>query len=84
MLAGSLAGSGPGSAIDAVVSGAGKVSTVDDADQATGEIITVQALYELLAGHAPASYGVSPGAAAEPGPDPVVEPDHLVQPDDHH
>ena len=32
VLAGSLAGSGPGSAIDAVVSGAGKVTTVDNAD----------------------------------------------------
>jgi hypothetical protein len=74
VLAGSLAGSGPGSAIDAVVSGAGKVSTVDNADQTSGEIITVQTLYDLLTGHAPASYGVGPGAAPSPAPTPSSSP----------
>jgi hypothetical protein len=74
VLAGSLAGSGPGSAIDAVISGAGKVSTVDNADQTSGQIITVQTLYELLTGHAPASYGVAPGAAPSPAPTPSSSP----------
>jgi hypothetical protein len=74
VLAGSLAGSGPGSAIDAVVSGAAKVTTVDNADQSSGEIMTVQALTELMTGHAPASYGVGPGAAPSPAPTPSSSP----------
>jgi hypothetical protein len=74
VLAGSLIGSGPGSAIDAVVSGAGKVSTIDNADQPSGEIMTVQALYELMTGHAPASYGVGPGTAPSPAPTPSSSP----------
>ncbi len=74
VLAGSLTGSGPGSAVDAVVSGAGKVSTIDNADQPSGEIMTVQALYELLTGHAPASYGVGPGTAPSPAPAPSSSP----------
>lgn len=74
VLAGSLAGSGPGSAIDAVVSGGAKVSTVDNADQPIGEILTVQALWELMAGHAPASYGVAPGAVPSPAPTPSLSP----------
>lgn len=74
VLAGSLTGSGPGSVIDAVVSGAGKVSTVDNADQPSGEIITVWALDELMSGHAPASYGVGPGAVPSPAPTPSSSP----------
>ena len=73
VLAGSLAGSGPGSAIDEAT-GAGKVSTVDEADAATGQIMTVQALSNLLSGHPPASYGVHPGAAPSPAPTPSVSP----------
>jgi hypothetical protein len=73
VLVGSLQGSGPGSAISAVA-GQGKVSTVDDADKPVGEIITVQALWELLNGHAPASYGVGPGTAPSPAPTPSVSP----------
>jgi hypothetical protein len=71
VLAGSQAGSGRGSAIDAV-SGTGKVSTVDYADQPVGQIIIAQALRELLSGHAPASYGVNPGAVPSPAPTPSV------------
>ena len=74
VLVGSLAGSGPGSVINAVVSGAGKVSTVDNADQPTGEITTVQALYYLMAGHAPANYGVGPGVVPSPAPTPSPSP----------
>ncbi len=73
VLAGSLAGSGPGSAIDEAT-GAGKVSTVDDADVPVGQVITVQALSELLAGHTPASYGVHPGAVPSPAPTPSASP----------
>jgi hypothetical protein len=73
VLAASLAGSGPGSAIDEAT-GAGKVSTVDEADSATGQIMTVQALSSLLAGHPPGSYGVHPGAAPSPAPTPSATP----------
>jgi biopolymer transport protein ExbD len=73
VLVASLQGSGPGSVISAVA-GQGKVSTVDDADKPVGEIITVQALWELLNGHAPTSYGVGPGSAPSPAPTPSVSP----------
>jgi hypothetical protein len=73
VLAGSLGGSGPGSAIDEAT-GAGKVSTVDEADSATGQIMTVQALSSLLSGHPPGSYGVHPGAAPSPAPTPSATP----------
>jgi hypothetical protein len=69
VLTGSLAGSGPGSAIDAAT-GAGKVSTVDNADSAVGQIVVIQTLAELLSGHAPASYGGRPGAVPSPAPTP--------------
>jgi hypothetical protein len=73
VLAGSLAGSGPGSAIDEATGG-GKVATVDEADLATGQIMTIQALSILLTGHSPASYGVHPGTAPSPAPTPSVSP----------
>jgi hypothetical protein len=77
VLAGSLSGSGPGSAIDEL-SGAGKVSTVDNADTAVGQITTVQALWERLAGRSPTSYGVGPGAVPSPAPTPSVSPTSTV------
>jgi hypothetical protein len=73
VLAGSLTGSAPGSAIDQV-SGTGKVSTVDYADTEVGQIVTAQALRERLTGHAPTSYGVNPGAVPSPAPTPSVSP----------
>ena len=73
VLAGSLAGSGPGSAIDQAT-GAGKVSTVDEADATSGQIMTVQALSFLLSGHQPESYGVHPDAAPSPAPTPSATP----------
>jgi hypothetical protein len=79
VLAGSLAGSGPGSAIDQATGG-GKISTVDDADAAVGRVTAVQALSELLAGHSPASYGVNPGAVPSPAPSPTVSPSQTVTP----
>jgi hypothetical protein len=53
VLAGSLAGSGNGSAIDAVTSGGADiaVTTVDDADTEIGQIIVIQALYKSLGPH---------------------------------
>jgi len=72
VLAGSLAGSGTGSAIDALASGAvsGSLTTVDNADTQTGQIMVVQALDEQLAGRKAAAYGVNPNAAPSPAPTP--------------
>jgi Copper transport outer membrane protein, MctB len=71
VMAGSLPGSGTGSAIDAVTSGAAGVdiSTVDNANTVIGQIMVVQALRLLLDPHAsPAAYGAVPGAAPSPIP----------------
>lgn len=71
LLAGTVQGSGTGSAIDAVTSGSAGVSvtTVDDADTSIGQIIMVQALWLGLGPHPkPASYGVATGVAPSPAP----------------
>jgi Copper transport outer membrane protein, MctB len=74
VLAGQLIGSGPGSAIDVLRSGQpGRVSSVDDADYTTGQIVAAQALARLLAGGRPGNYGSLPSAAA-PGPSPAPTP----------
>ena len=77
MLAGQLTGSGPGSAIDVLrTSGhAGHVSSVDDADYTTGQIVVAQTLYQQLSGGRPGNYGSLPGAtAAGPSPAPTPSP----------
>ena len=71
LLAGSIQGSGTGSAIDAVTSGAAGVSltTVDNADTEPGQIMVAQALSQLLDPHAtPTAYGVGPGTVPSPAP----------------
>jgi hypothetical protein len=70
VVAGSLAGSGPGSAIDQISSASIQLSTVDNSDDEIGQIGVVQALSFLLAGAKPASYGVGPGAFPSPAPSP--------------
>ena len=72
VLAGSLPGSGQGSAIDALTSGAltAPVSTVDNADTQTGQVVTAWALAELLAGHKATAYGVLTGTVPSPAPAP--------------
>ena len=77
VVAGSVAGSGPGSAIDVMRNGgrAGHLSSVDDADHAVGQIVVAQALYEQLRGVS-GSYGSGPGATA-PGPSPAPTPASL-------
>jgi hypothetical protein len=73
LLAGSIKGSGPRSAIDAVKSGAAgvKLTTVDNADTAAGQIIVAQALRELLQPNAtPTAYGVRPARVPSPAPSP--------------
>jgi hypothetical protein len=70
VLAGSLQGSGSGSAIDAVTSGdvGVAVTTIDNADTETGQIIVAQALSLLLSSHPPAAYGAGPDAVPSPAP----------------
>jgi hypothetical protein len=71
VLTGPLLGSGPRSAIDSVNSGAAGVtlSTVDNADTTTGQIMVAQALSELLKPNAtPTAYGVRPGTVPSPAP----------------
>lgn len=84
VLTGPMLGSGPRSAIDSVISGAAGVtlSTVDNADMTTGQIIVVQALHELLKPNAtPAAYGVRPGTVPSPAPSvtPSPTPSHSVR-----
>lgn len=77
LLAGTVQGSGAGSAIDAVTSGSAavSVSTVDDANTSIGQIIVVQALRRALDPHAsPANYGVRPGAVPRPAPSTAPTP----------
>jgi hypothetical protein len=75
VMAGSVSGSGSGSAINAVRSTnvASQISTVDYADTQIGQIVTVEALWEALAGHKAGNYGEDPGnnaAAPSPAPSP--------------
>ena len=83
LLAGALKGSGPHSAIDAVVNGSAGVTltTVDNAETVTGQIIVAQALRELLKPHpTPTAYGVRPNAAPSPAPSPVASPSVSTSP----
>lgn len=75
VMVGSVSGSVSGSAIDALRSSsvASQISTVDYADTEFGQIVTVQALAEALAGHKSGSYGEdqgNSGAAPTPAPSP--------------
>jgi hypothetical protein len=74
VVAGSYPGSGQGSAIDELINGATGVhlSTVDYAETEVGQIEVAQALGALLAGRAPAAYGVISGAAPTPAPTPAA------------
>jgi len=73
LLTGPIIGTGPRSAIDAVNNGSAGVSltTVDNADTATGQIIVAQALSQFLKPNAkPTAYGVRPFAVPSPAPTP--------------
>ena len=72
VVAGQLAGSGPGSAID-VLRTSGQpthLSSVDNADATSGQIVVAQALYEQLTAGKSGSYGSLPSASAV-GPSPA-------------
>jgi hypothetical protein len=75
VMAGSVAGSGAGSAIQVVRAASPPIglSTVDNADTVFGAIAVAQALYEEMAKGKPVSYGTGPGASG-PGPSPVPTP----------
>ena len=58
------------------------LTTVDNADTVTGQIIVAQALNELLEPNAtPAAYGVRPGAVPSPAPSvtPSPTPSHSTR-----
>jgi Copper transport outer membrane protein, MctB len=79
VLAGSLPGSGTGSAIDDLINGNTglQLSSVDNANTETGQILVAQALSYLLAGKKPAAYGVTAGVVPSPAPtaSPTATPD---------
>lgn len=74
VVAGTVAGSGPGSAIDVMRNGgrAGHLSSVDNADRAIGQIVVAQALYNQLH-RISGSYGALSSASAG-GPSPAPTP----------
>jgi len=76
VVASSIGGSGPGSAIDVMRAGgrAGHLSSVDNADTPVGQIVVAQALFDQLHGKS-GSYGVATTAnAAAPSPAPSPSP----------
>jgi hypothetical protein len=74
VVVGSYPGSGQGSAIDELINGATGIhlSTVDYANTEVGQIEVAQALGALLAGRAPAAYGVISGGSPTPAPTPTA------------
>jgi Copper transport outer membrane protein, MctB len=73
VVAGTSAGSGPGSPIAVLRASnvANQVSTVDDADFVSGQSVVIQALAVLLAGGKPGSYGITGNGASTVGPSPA-------------
>jgi hypothetical protein len=76
LVAGSSAGSGPGSPIAVLRSKnvANQVSTVDDADLVSGQSVVIQALATLLNGGKPGSYGFAANGASAVAPSPAPTP----------
>jgi hypothetical protein len=76
VLAGSLPGSGAGSAIDELVYGGTgiQLSSVDDANYELGQITVAQALSYLVLGHKPTAYGELAGTVPNPAPTPSPTP----------
>ena len=73
VMAGSLPGSGTGSAIDELINGGTgiQLSSVDDANSEVGQILVSQALSLVLTGHKPAAFGVLAGTVPSPAPTPA-------------
>ncbi len=74
VMVGGTASVGAGSVISNENSAAKPVSTVDNADTESGQIMVVQALASLLSGKAPHAYGIASGVAPSPAPTPSVTP----------
>ena len=76
VVAGSSAGSGPGSPMTVLRSNnvANQVSTVDDADLASGQSVVMQALAILLGGGKAGSYGFAGNGASAVAPNPAPTP----------
>jgi Copper transport outer membrane protein, MctB len=86
VLAGSLPGSGVGSAIDELINGSTgiQLSSVDDANSEDGQILVVWALSYLLLGHKPTAYGVLASAVPNPAPTPSPTPSPTPTPTPTH
>jgi hypothetical protein len=82
VLAGSLPGSGPGSAIDELVNGNTgiQVSSVDNANTQAGQIMVAWAFSYLLDGKKPAAYGVFALKVPSPAPTPSPTPSSTPSP----
>jgi quercetin dioxygenase-like cupin family protein len=80
VVAGTVTGSGPGSAIDVMRAGgrAGHLTSVDNADYPVGQIVVAQSLAERQHGKS-GSYGVTSTASAA-GPSPPPSPVPTVSP----
>jgi len=80
VVAGTIAGSGAGSAIDVMRAGgrAGHLTSVDNADYPIGQIVVAQSLADMLRGKS-GSYGVTSTASAA-GPSPPPSPAPTVSP----
>ena len=74
-LTGSLTGSGAGSAIDELINGntgiQAEVSSVDDADHPSGQLMVAEALGDLLNNQKPKAYGVAARTAPDLAPTPA-------------
>jgi Copper transport outer membrane protein, MctB len=83
VVAGTSAGSGPGSPIAVVRSStaASQVSTVDDADFTSGQSAVIQALAAQLDGGKPGSYGLPANGASAAVPSPAPTPGGTASPD---
>jgi hypothetical protein len=82
VLAGSLPGSGAGSAIDELVNGNTgiQVSSVDNANTQAGQIMVAWAFSYLLDGKKPAAYGVFTLKVPSPAPTPSPTPSSTPSP----
>jgi hypothetical protein len=70
VMAGGSESVGSGSVISNENSSANQVSTVDNADTESGQIMVAQAIRYLLNGKAPAAFGIDSGNAPSPAPTP--------------
>ena len=74
VMAGAVISIGAGSAISVEDSAGPMVSTVDNADTETGQIMVVLALRLALEGKSPQAYGAGPGTAVSPAPTAAATP----------